>query len=283
MVNIEGKHKFPDHLAEKFKQVKQTLTKLQPGLIAVSGGVDSRLLVSLAWAWNLNFQALFMRGPHMTTGEIESALTWLAQTRGTYHVMEVNPLDVPEVAENNRLRCYYCRLYKFGLAKELAAKLELKYMVDGTQASDLDLHRPGIKALRELGVFSPLAHAGVTKEEIRKAGEIMGLSHFDQPGRPCMLTRLAYGLRLDIGLLESLSLAEDRLMSMGLKDFRLRVLAPGKHALQLDRAEKDTWDQVQDHAMKTLRLLGFYPLDLVWSEGVSGFFDRLEDAGAKGS
>ncbi|MFP4213519.1 MAG: hypothetical protein ACLFRL_05345 [Desulfohalobiaceae bacterium] len=271
MVDLSG---LDPELRQKLKLLQQELQRLQPGILAVSGGVDSRLLAWLIKSWGLDFRLVFFSGPHLSPAARDWNLDFMQDLGLAYQVQELDPLQDPQVAENSRQRCYFCKLALFGPAarQASAAQPELS-LLEGSHLSDLEGHRPGLQALRELEVQSPFVSAGLNKEDIRSAAQALGLKQPRQPSRPCLLTRFAYGLTLEHALLQRLGRAEDKLQALGLQDFRLRVLDRGTFCLQIKQQEKEIWMENQEQALQILEQENFAGIETMFSQHISGFFD----------
>lgn len=261
------------------------LAGLAPVAVALSGGLDSRFLCHMALAAGCDVVALHGAGPHVPAEESAAAREW-ARGRGLrLLVFHHDPLPLPEVAANSRERCYAC---KRGLIASMRAVLaaaggEGRVLCDGGNADDQRAFRPGLRAVAEAGVRSPLAEAGLSKAQIRELARATGLDRPDQAARPCLLTRLAYGMKPDSALLARLASAEAALAALdaarsaergtdgapggGLGDFRLR-LAP-EPVLQCARLPGSLAPAVED----LLAAHGFAPFTVVTGEKVSGFFD----------
>lgn len=250
------------------------MDRLQPGLIAVSGGVDSRFLAHAAWSWGLDFHAAYAAGPHQTAAEQQRTLAWLRLQPGTVHVVRFSPLDLPVVRANPRRRCYHCKHALFSRLKTLAREQARSAVLDGTQSDDLTRHRPGLQALHELGIHSPLAQTRWAKADIRLAAALMGLTDPLQPAKPCLLTRFAYDRPVAEAQLDAVRAAEDRLEQLGLLRFRLRV--PGDKALLLQIAndEQKQWEVIQKQAKSFFAALGLPLVHVHFTNAVSGFFDK---------
>ncbi|MCK9459767.1 MAG: ATP-dependent sacrificial sulfur transferase LarE [Proteobacteria bacterium] len=172
-----------------------SLERLGSALVALSGGVDSALLVAQAVA--------HVRGPveaavavtplHPDPGAARAAASHLGVR---LHEIRVPVLDDPELRENPPWRCYLCKRAIFGRLAQLARDRDLLAVLDGSNADDLRDHRPGRRALRELGVSSPLADAGLTKTEVRALAGEMGLEAASRISDTCAATRFPYGARL---------------------------------------------------------------------------------------
>ncbi|MFT4300607.1 MAG: PP-loop family protein [Desulfovibrio sp.] len=202
------------------KELTRILRDLPPLVVALSGGIDSRFLCHAAQLCGCDVLAVHARGPHITAGESAGALSW-AERRGLpLLVVDFNPLSLPEVSNNSQERCYACKaglLAAIGAALAQAGQLG-RVLCDGSNADDLNAFRPGLRALKEAGVVSPLAQAGMSKATIRNAARATGLDDPGQRARPCLLTRLAYGLEPQKETLARLAAAEEELAALTLAD-----------------------------------------------------------------
>jgi len=259
--------------ARKLKALRAGLRKLSPGAIAVSGGLDSRLLAHLAWDLDLDFTAVFFQGPHMTAAEAAACRVWLERRCRPFHVLDFDPLAIPALRANHRDRCYHCKLAAFVRAKSLCRELEITHLLEGSNATDLTAFRPGRRALVELGVHSPLADHGLSKEELRHIAWSLGLESPGQPSRACLMTRFEYGFEPDREHMIRIGRAEDNLTALGFAHFRLRALRGGLFTLQLGMTEEQAWKQIGERGLACLRLEGIDYPTILWSKNVSGFFD----------
>jgi uncharacterized protein len=251
----------------------QRLQSLQPGLIAVSGGLDSRFLAHVAHMQRLDFEALLFATPLVSHEERRAAEDSLRRMGLSFRTEALNPLHCPEVSRNEPTRCYHCKRFLFSRALELAREWERNFVLDGTQADDLGEHRPGLAALRELCIKSPLAEAGLGKADLRQLSRSLGIDRPDQPSRPCLLTRFAYGYAPSQDELARVGAAEEDLARLGLGPFRIRVLNVGRPCLQLV-AGKTGLDAAQKEAVaRILRSHDLSPFELVVTDSLSGFFD----------
>ncbi|MFP4071239.1 MAG: PP-loop superfamily ATP-utilizing enzyme [Desulfovibrionales bacterium] len=260
-------------LQGKLDALYRELETLQPGLIAVSGGVDSRFLLHAALSRGLRYQAVFFSGPHQGAADKEYAVRWLVSQPVPFHVMYVDLLQVEGVGDNSELRCYFCKQALFRHARTLGRQLGLESILEGSQADDTGEYRPGLRALRELGIKSPLATAGLSKKEIRGAARKLGLERPDQPSRPCLLTRFSYGFAPTPRDLALVTRAEELLFEAGFASFRIRVL-PGRVVLQLAEEEKDRFHQKGAAVVQHVKTLGLTIDEILFTQRVSGFFDQ---------
>lgn len=157
-----------------------------------------------------------VRGPHVPGVETREAIAWATGRGMALTVLELNPLDSPDVAGNTELRCYHCKSRLFTALREAVQALPAEHgrgfhLCDGTNASDTRLYRPGLRALEELGILSPLAQSGLSKDDIRACAAASGMDAPHQQARPCLLTRYAYGLPPSLASLVALGQAEENI------------------------------------------------------------------------
>lgn len=260
----------------KLVELRSVLERLQPGLVAVSGGLDSRLLAHLAWKWGFDYQGVHLTGPHIALHESGAAVAWLAATGKPFHTLTTNPLRYASVLRNSVNRCYTCKKVMFLRVKELARDLRRPNILEGTHSSDTNRYRPGLKALKELSIKSPLAQVGLTKPELREIAREQGLDNPDQPSRPCLLTRFDYDLILTQEQLERTAAAELGLQQLGLKEYRLRIHHEDRFVLQLHPEERSRWEEIQTDGKSVLQSHGFEGTRVIFNENMSGYFDVFE-------
>lgn len=203
--------------------------------VAFSGGIDSAWLLHEALRYGTRMQAYFVRTPFQPAFELQDARDTAAVLGAALTVLEVDVLTLPQVAENPEDRCYFCKQALFTALLAQARADGFPLVLDGSNASDDAGDRPGMRALRELGVRSPLRECGVTKGDIRAQARAAGLKLWDKPSYACLATRISAGVpitREDLGRVEA---GEALLMDLGYTDFRLRLR--GDHALLQVRAE----------------------------------------------
>ena len=168
--------------------------------MAFSGGVDSTLLLAvLARLRRENpFPLLALTARSDLLGEEEApAAAALAARYGVPHeILRCKVLEIPEVRNNDPLRCYFCKKALFSAIFRRAGVMGLNNVLEGSHADDLKSYRPGRKALRELGAVSPLLQAGLTKRDIRALARELALPVSEKPAAPCLATRFDYGTLL---------------------------------------------------------------------------------------
>lgn len=267
-----------DDAARRWDMLLDRLRGLGRLTIAFSGGVDSRFLAHAALRAGTVLELVHVRGPHVAPAETAFALRWSRSLGLEARVLDLDPLALPEVAAGDRERCYACKTFLFRRIADCARGA----LCDGSNSSDAAQYRPGLRALRELGVLSPLAEAGLAKDDIRGLGRRTGLEWPDQQSRACLLTRLPYGRPPERGLLARLAegerVVEGILHQAGLTDapFRLRVSDTDSYELHVAAASLPV--HVIEELIGTLRDLGFPSSAVRCMSAVSGYFDTTSHA-----
>ena len=190
--------------------------------VAFSGGVDSAYLLYEAARLGTEVKAYYVKTAFQPQFELEDAQRLAAELKVP---MEILPLDVlckPDIAANPADRCYYCKKEIFSAILSAARRDGFPLLLDGTNASDDAGDRPGMRALAELSVRSPLRECGLTKAEIRRRSQIAGLFTHDKPAYACLATRIPTGEPITPDKLRRTETAESFLSSLGLRDFRVR-------------------------------------------------------------
>lgn len=191
--------------------------------LGFSGGVDSAYLLYAGAKSGADIRPYFIHTPFQPAFELADARKLAGELNVELTVIEYDILKEANVADNPADRCYHCKAALFGRLKERALEDGYSLLLDGTNASDSSSDRPGMRALQELEVRSPLRECGLTKADIRRLSKEAGLFTWDKPTYACLATRVPAGERLDHELLQKIERAEDRLFSMGFSDFRVRL------------------------------------------------------------
>lgn len=192
--------------------------------LAFSGGVDSAYLLCAAMKCGADIHAYYVKSAFQPRFELEDAKRLAAQLGAAMTVIDADVLRCGEVAANPPDRCYHCKRIIFQAIADQAAKDGYPVLIDGTNASDDAGDRPGMRALEELAVLSPLRECGLTKEEIRRRSKEAGLFTWDKPAYACLATRIPAGEAITREKLERTERAEDFLHSLGFTDFRVRSM-----------------------------------------------------------
>jgi len=222
--------------------------------IAFSGGVDSSYLLYAAKQYAQEVRAYYVAAEFQPKFEFEDAMRLAKEIGAQVKVLRLSALEIPGVAENPANRCYYCKQGIFGAIWNAAKEDGYQVLLDGTNASDDAEDRPGMKALMELSVRSPLRECGLTKARIRELSKEAGLFTWDKPAYACLATRIPTGEMITKEKLAATEAAEGYLFSLGFTDFRVRS-KEGHARIQLPEAQ---WDMLVKHRAEILEELKKY-------------------------
>ena len=195
--------------------------------LAFSGGVDSAYLLWAGRHWGCDLTAYYVRTAFQPEFELRDARRLSEEVGAPLVVVEADILSVPLAAANGPDRCYHCKKALFTRLWEAARADGHTLLLDGTNASDDAGDRPGMRALRELAVESPLRLCGMTKADVRGASKEAGLFTWDKPAYACLATRVPTGQAITREDLARVEGAEDALFALGFTDFRVRLLGGG--------------------------------------------------------
>ena len=213
--------------------------------LAFSGGVDSAWLLHAARQAGADVKPYFIRTPFQPAFELADA----KKLAPDLTVLDLDVLQCAQVAENPADRCYHCKKQLFSFLKQQAEADGYSILLDGTNASDQWDDRPGMRALEELGVLSPLRLCGLTKDDVRRLSREAGLFTWDKPAYACLATRIPTGTPIDRDALRRVEGAEEALTVLGYRNFRVRVFH-GAARLQLPfdqfPATSDDYNRIRD-------------------------------------
>ena len=204
--------------------------------LAFSGGVDSAYLLYMAKKHAKKATAYYVKTEFQPEFELEDAKRLTRELNADMRIINLSVLDAAEIVENPPQRCYYCKKRIFGAIIEEAVQDGYTVLLDGTNASDDEEDRPGMRALKELDVLSPLRICGLKKDEIRKLSEEAGLFTWNKPAYACLATRIQSEEEITKEKLKAAEEAEKYLFSLGFSDFRVRS-ADGNARLQLNERQ----------------------------------------------
>ncbi|MDR1956397.1 MAG: ATP-dependent sacrificial sulfur transferase LarE [Treponema sp.] len=246
------------NIDKKYQDLLRILAAPGKGAVAFSGGVDSSFLAHAATAaLGTGAIAITIVSPMLPQSEIDGARL-LARKLGIEHILITEATIDEEVAANPKERCYFCKKREFGTILAEAQARGIHTVWDGSNMDDLGDYRPGLQALEELHIQSPLREAGLTKAEIRELSRNFDLPTWDKPAFACLASRIPYGERIDPVKLARIEKAEDALRGLGFHQFRVRSheqiarieVAPEERRRFFDEA-------LLDRISQTLKSYGF--------------------------
>ena len=210
-------------IQQKLRQLDSILRELDSVLVAYSGGVDSTFLSAAAYD-ALGERAMAVTGisPSVAPSERQEAAELAARIGIRYRTVATSEMDDPNYIANTPDRCFFCKDELFTKLAAVAAEEKLSTVVDGFNLDDRGDFRPGQRAAREHGVRSPLAEAGLTKDDIRELSRERGLPTWDKPAMACLSSRIPYGTTVTVEALTRIATAEAALRALGLRQVRVR-------------------------------------------------------------
>lgn len=210
-------------LGEKEQKLFEILRQMERTIIAFSGGVDSSYLAYVAHAaLGRNALAITALSPSVPERQKQEALDFARRFGLNHRVIETGEVDKEEYRKNPPNRCYFCKTELYEKLQALALQLGIPWIADGTNLDDLGDYRPGRQAAAEYNVRSPLAEAGMTKQDIRQLSRRAGLPTWDRPASPCLSSRFAYGIEITREKLQVVERGEELLRALGFRQFRVR-------------------------------------------------------------
>lgn len=211
-------------LEKKLGRLGEILQSMGRAVVAFSGGADSSFLLRMARdrLGKENVLAITALSPLYPERELRGA-SGLAREMGVRHLLiESNELEIEGFSKNPVDRCYLCKKELFGELKEVAQKEGFSFILEGSTLDDEADHRPGKRAVQELGIRSPLVEASFTKAEVREVSKNLGLKTWDKPSFACLASRFPYGQEITEEGLRRVGRAEDFLFGLGFRQVRVR-------------------------------------------------------------
>jgi len=255
----EEKVQLTDSQKEKMDLLKQILRNLGSLAVGFSGGVDSTFLLAVAHdVLGENVLAVTNDNAFVPNREVCEAKAFCMERRIRQIFVTVNPFEDEDIRKNSPERCYYCKRKIFGELIKTAKENGIEYVAEGSNLDDLGDYRPGLKAISELSVKSPLRDAGLTKDDIRALSKAMNLPTWSKPSYACLASRLVYGEEITEAKLDKIEKAEEFLISKGFLEERVRmhgnlarIEVPAKDIVKI--ASEETRNEIYD----TIKALGF--------------------------
>ena len=233
-------------------------------MIALSGGVDSALVAYAAYQ-KLGDSAIAVTADYKTLSveELQTAKQICSEIRIKQLLLDYDELENPEFTKNDSNRCFHCRLELGDHLVELAKKHNVKIIVDGSNLDDLGDYRPGIEALKQNGIKSPLVETNFSKSEIRDTAKSVGLSVFDKPSNSCLASRIPWGQRVTAERLTRIELGETIVKQLtNVKQVRVRDY-DGSAKIEVDRDMISVFDSgILKQITEKLNLIGFTTVEI---------------------
>lgn len=257
------------------ENLENEIKKLDKVAICYSGGIDSSFLLFVANRVlpKDKVLAIIANGEMVPRKDYSEAIKFLKENEFNFKEVTYKPLEIQEFKENRKDRCYYCKKSLMSLIKKEAIENGFENVLDGKNADDLKVYRPGNKATEELGIISLLAKLNFKKEDIRKYSKELGIKLWNKPSNSCLATRFPYNTSLTKEGLKQVDLGEEVIKELGVKRVRLR-----KHE-EIARIEVEKEDlskilENKENIIKKLNELGFKYITLDLNGIKSGSFDK---------
>jgi len=214
-----------ENIKELIDQLIGIIGRYPSVAVAYSGGVDSAVVLRAALMASPKVHGVIFHTMLHPMEETSEAVKLAKEMGAAVQVIEVDEFTNPAITDNPPDRCYHCKHMLFTKLKAYAREHELEVVMDGTNGDDLNQYRPGLRALKELEVVSPLAQMGLDKQQVRLMAKELGLpvSVSDKPSAPCLATRLPYNTPFDREVLDRIARGEEYLKACGFQTVRLRL------------------------------------------------------------
>lgn len=266
---------------EKYEKLLEEMERCtsKDAALAFSGGVDSSLLLKLACECAEKqgthvFAVTFQTRLHPPC-DLEIASKVAKEMRAEHVVLTVDELEMDEIRLNPENRCYLCKKNLFGRLRSFADQKGISCLMDGTNEDDLHVYRPGLRALAEYGVESPLARCGITKAEVKALAGSYGISVAARPSTPCMATRLPYGSVLSYELLDRIARGEAWLRNCLGEKSNIRLRVHGEIArIETDEKSMEQLLKLRHETAEALKKLGFEYITMDLEGFRSGSMDQ---------
>ncbi|ABO48700.1 PP-loop domain protein [Desulforamulus reducens MI-1] len=267
-------------LQKKYQKLRQLLGECGKVLVAYSGGTDSAFLLAVAvQELGDNVLAVTAISPTSTKAEVAEAQQ-LAKELGVHHrIIHSKEMDLRDFVGNTAERCYICKYSRYFDLQEIAKQKKIPWVLDGSNMDDLDDYRPGNRAIKELGLRSPMQEVTLTKSEIRQLSRQMGLPTWNKPSSPCLASRIPYGQEITEEKLRRVEKAEEYLTKRGFSPLRVRHY-PAEARIEISPEQFSKLIEKSKDITKGLRELGFPKVTLDLDGFYSGSLNKnLPDKG----
>lgn len=234
---------------EILMQLEEFFVRYPKCALAFSGGTDSAYLLYAAMQYGCDIRAYYVRSVFQPEFEYQDAMKIVEQLQADMRIIHCSVLEDEKVRMNPANRCYYCKQRIFSAISRQAQADGYSVILDGTNASDDAADRPGMKALAELKVLSPLRMCGISKSDVRRLSKEAGLFTYQKASYACLATRIAAGHEIRTEDLQCVEQAEAALSDMGFHNFRLRLYRYEEGVAALE-TEEGQWQYARDHLVE---------------------------------
>jgi len=243
---------------KKLSDLRKLLKSFGSAAIAFSGGVDSTFLLKVAHdELGEKAVAVTVVSPLIPKKEAQDAENFCKNEDIRHFVLELDPLKISGFKDNPENRCYICKKEIFNKIKSLASENGIFTVCEGSNADDTGDYRPGMQAIRELGIKSPLLECGLTKNEIRILSKEMDLPCWNKPSAACLASRFVYGEEITEKKLKMVEFAEDFLHKKGFLQQRVRIHGENLARIEIEKNDFEKILAVKDEINSFFKELGF--------------------------
>jgi pyridinium-3,5-biscarboxylic acid mononucleotide sulfurtransferase len=269
----------PISIQDKQKHLSRVLKNFDRLSIALSGGVDSALLLAEAHAvLGKRVIAVTARSPIHPNTEIDDAAKIAASLGVPHFIVDFPELGGTDFLANTSERCYFCKKSVFGHLLRLIREKGFQHLAQGANVDDRGDYRPGMRAASELGVAAPLMEANLTKVDIRRLAKHRKLFVWDKPAMACLATRIPYGIPIDAVKIEQVRQAEKVLVSAGFIGCRLRHHGDvARIEVAVDQLSALVTDPLRHRIVQQLRKIGFLHISVDLEGYITGSMNRALD------
>ncbi len=238
-------------ILEKYNKLLSVLSSYSKVAVAFSGGVDSTFLLYAAKsALSGKVIAITARSPVFPKRETTEAGEYCQMLGITHFIVDIDELTIEGFSDNPTNRCYICKKSLFECFQKKAVEEGFEVLVEGSNKDDEGDYRPGLMAIKELGIKSPLREADLYKEEIRILSEHFDLPTWDKPSFACLASRFPYGEKISSEKLAMVEKSEQLLLELGFKQFRVRIQGNDVYTARIELLEEDIPRMLEDEIRK---------------------------------